>query len=376
MAEILITADNSFSLFVDGAPVGQSPANNPDSWETAQGYQMLLSPGPTVFAVQATNLPSALPTLVNPAGLLVAIRVTHSDATQVVIGTDKAWKSNVNAVAGFQLPTTDDSTWPAATEIAKFGTGPWLSSVTIPTSLALVTLPTTSASALPSSTSALPSTSSTLPNSTSSLPSSTQSSTTSSSTESTSFVTSTITSTSTSPFGDASSAVPSEGASSKSDNKSTLIGAILGGVLGLFLILTLILIFWRRRKHARDAAADSDTWLPAPHPAPEPNYMVQKKPPSGYDSSSYGGTSYGQSQAPYRYPPPSHSMSSTHAPMGDYYPPQQPQFSGNNMSHGGNWGSTSQLIPPGEGVPRNLTPGGGQRYYSSENNGNYDQRYY
>ncbi|GLB39762.1 hypothetical protein LshimejAT787_0702720 [Lyophyllum shimeji] len=328
MAEILITADNSFSLFVNGALVGISPPNNVDSWKNALGWQMALYPGPVVFAVRGTNLGNA-GGAANPAALLVAIRITHSDASQTLMISDGTWKSNMVAVPGFELPTTDDSQWPTATALARYGTGPWGLRVTLPDTLATATLPTpTSSSILPTST--------LLPNSTSSLPSSTSSLPSTTSASQPPPTSSTVTITQTSLSGDTTAPVPPPSSNSKS-GRPALIGAILGGMIGGLVLLTLILIYWRRKKRAEEiAAAAFDTWTPAPHTSYGDPYKDQTQT----TQQQYGSeTNYGQPQAPYRYPPPSTSVSSLNNSVArpDYYQPQYgstaaPQTRMNNVS--------------------------------------------
>ncbi|KAG6888774.1 hypothetical protein C0995_006103 [Termitomyces sp. Mi166 len=419
LAEIIITADNKFSLYVNGALVGISPPD-PDSWEKAQGYRMALSPGPVVFAVSATNAPAATVGGVNAAGLLIAVRITHSDATQVLFGTDKTWRSNIMLVPSFQSPTLDDSKWDLATELDKFGKGPWALSVTLPTVLSAVSLPPApTSSALPSTSSTLPLTSSAT---SSSLPSTTSSSTTSPPSTSSSAIvsSSTITITQTSQSEDnTAAAAASTTSNSKSGTNPAIVGGALGGVLGAFALLGIGLLFWRRRKRAQDEriAADFDTWIPATHAAnnadppsmsqvPGPSSSPAPAAPSTLRQPQYPNTTdqYAQPQSPYRYPPPSVSMAGgagTDAYAGQYgggygasaaygatgsgagYGAQPGGYgygqSGYNPSQ--EFGSSAQLVPPqnnANAVPRSLTPGNSQGYYSQTGVGSnsYDRRHY
>ncbi|KAG6833477.1 hypothetical protein H0H87_006049 [Tephrocybe sp. NHM501043] len=411
LAEVIITADNKFSLFVNGALVGVSPADV-DSWQKAQGYRMALNPGQVVFAVAATNAPTATGAA-NAAGLLVAIRITHSDATQVLIGSDKQWVSNILAVPAFQQPATDDSAWVPATLLAKFSSGPWALSVTLPTVLATATLPAPSTSAVLSSTTSISSTSSSLPlsSSTTSLPPSS----TSSSVPATSSSTLTITQTSFAEEATAPTASTSP-ASTTSSTKPAIIGAILGGVLGAFALLGLGLVFWRRRKREQDelAAADFDTWIPASHTAssgapsasnPNAPFMSQTPgssrspaPPSTLRQPEYGNAidQYAQ-QTPYRYPPPSAMLGAASTEQyGDGYGVQAARYGarvggtyGNGDSHGPSgyaatqdYGSNTQLVPsqPNSGtgsIPPTLLPRA-EGYYSPEgqNSNGYHHRYH
>ncbi|KAF5384249.1 hypothetical protein D9615_003381 [Tricholomella constricta] len=381
MAEVIITADNGFSLFVNGALVGQSPSDVVDSWTSAQGYQMALPAGPVVFAVRATNLPGA-GGVANPAGLLASIRITHSDATQALIVSDRNWLSNILPVLDFELPTTDDSRWVDATAIGRFGVLPWGLRVSLPSVLATATLPPPE----PSSSSEVPSTTSALPSSTSETTSATPLPTTSSTTPSPSS-SSTVTITQTT-FGEDATAPPSTQDVGAKSNQPMLIGAILGGMVGGLALLLLILVYWRRRKRTAESAADVDTWTPAPHIASNEPSMVEttggygatgSPAPHWSQQQQYGSdTPYGQPQAPYRYPPPSVAVAASSSPAAsgaaDYY---QPQYGGAAQGNAA-WGSTSQLVSNRD-VPPALAPGGGQGYYSGSmgtGQPTYEQRYY
>ncbi|KAG6877138.1 hypothetical protein C0993_010059 [Termitomyces sp. T159_Od127] len=398
LAEVLITADNKYSLYVNGALVGESPADV-DSWEKAQGYRMALNPGPVVFAILATNAPTALEGP-NAAGLLVSVRVTHSDATQVSFGTDKTWRSSI-IVPSFQSPTLDDSKWVPATELDKFGKGPWGLHVTLPTVLAAVSLPpATTSSAVTSSTSS----SISLPSSTSSsLPLTTSSTSSLSSIISTSStVRPTITITSTTESEDATA--PADSTTSNSNSNSgtnpAIIGGALGGVLGAFALLGLGLLLWRRHKRAQHSlvAADFDTWTPAPHVNPPamsqtPGPSSAPALPSTLRQPQYPDASdqYAQ-QAPHRYPPPSVSMASGADAYAGQYGAGYGGYGARGYDQGGyasqEFGSSAQLVTTqnnanaGMNVPQSLMPGGTQGYYPSTGVGqnpssnSYDNRYY
>ncbi|KAG6809016.1 hypothetical protein H0H92_001968 [Tricholoma furcatifolium] len=428
LAEILITVDNAYSLFVNGALVGVSPSNV-DSWETAQGYQMALSPGPILFAVAATNEASATGGA-NAAGVLAAIRITFSDDTQVLIGTDAQWVSNTQAIPSFQLPSTDDSTWPAAIVLAKYGAGPWASDVTLPTVLDTVTLPATSTSG------SVAGTSTALPGSTSSLLTSVSSPSVLSTTSSVPAVSSsTVVVTMTASDSTAAVAGATSPASA-SDAKSTnpaVTGGIIGGVIGALVIAGLALVFWRRHKRSQEeiSAADFDTWVPASHGAPPvgpeagsanaammTQQNAREQPPSTLRQPQYSNTNnvYGQPQPSNRYLPPSMAATSGASDLSSYhgsgysaggahyngaynpsasggaygaqggygasagggYPPSG-VYGGDSSGYGSTgygagqeYGSSTQLIPPQNvgGIPRSLTPG------QNQNSNSYDRGYH
>ncbi|KAJ6500576.1 lectin [Mycena sanguinolenta] len=121
-ATIIITADNEYSLYVNGVLIGSGT-----DFQVAQEYTVTLTPAPNVvFAVYAVNTL----TTNNPAGLLVAIEINTSTAgcdcvSGAYLISDGSWKSNTGTPIGFQLPGFDDSSWPAATIEGAYGVTPW-----------------------------------------------------------------------------------------------------------------------------------------------------------------------------------------------------------------------------------------------------------
>jgi hypothetical protein len=109
-AKIIITADNAYTLYVNGVTVGSGT-----TFKTAQSYTVNFASAPTevVLAVLATN------TAASVAGLLVAMEVNMVPA------------GRTNCTAGaFEQPGFDDSAWPAAFAEGGYGAAPW-GSVTI-----------------------------------------------------------------------------------------------------------------------------------------------------------------------------------------------------------------------------------------------------
>ncbi|KAJ6500577.1 lectin [Mycena sanguinolenta] len=119
-ATIIMVADNGYTLYVNGVPVGAGT-----DWQAAQKYTVNLAPAPSVlFAVKATNGG----TVNNPAGLLAAIEITTAECnctSGAYLRSDASWKSSTSTPVGFELPGFDDSTWAAATVEGAYGMGPW-----------------------------------------------------------------------------------------------------------------------------------------------------------------------------------------------------------------------------------------------------------
>ncbi|KAF5311970.1 hypothetical protein D9619_003787 [Psilocybe cf. subviscida] len=124
-ANILMTADNEFSLFVDGIFVGQSP-QTADIWKDAQYFTVTLNSSVShLFAVLATNEDG-------PGGLLAAIQIQFSDGTSSIFITDSSWIYTASVVAGWNTPGGRTSGWSAAQVIDAYGVGPWGTQVIIP----------------------------------------------------------------------------------------------------------------------------------------------------------------------------------------------------------------------------------------------------
>ena len=75
-----------------------------------------------LFAVEATNTD----TVPNPAGVIATILIAFSDGTTGTYVTNSSWKTLPDTLPpNFQLPTTDDSSWDAATNEGAYGVAPW-----------------------------------------------------------------------------------------------------------------------------------------------------------------------------------------------------------------------------------------------------------
>ena len=123
-ANILITADNGYTLYVNGNQVGVG-----HNWPTAQGYCVSLSPTCNVFAVNATNDL----TVPNPAGVLASIEITYSDGSIDKLVTDASWRFRTSVPFGFEQVGFDDSNWSPAVVEGNYGVAPW-NTITTPAS--------------------------------------------------------------------------------------------------------------------------------------------------------------------------------------------------------------------------------------------------
>lgn len=112
-----ITADNQFTVWVNGVEVGSG-----DNWRQVYQYDVtkLLVHGKNVIAVKATN------TEPSPAGLLVRLGYVPNGQDRRALASDGQWKALKDAPEGWHKPDFDDSRWPAVKVLGPYGrTDPW-----------------------------------------------------------------------------------------------------------------------------------------------------------------------------------------------------------------------------------------------------------
>ncbi|RYD18452.1 MAG: hypothetical protein EOP88_22525 [Verrucomicrobiaceae bacterium] len=100
-AELQVTADNSYQVFLDGQFIGRG-----GDWQAVISYdlKLLLSPGRHVLAVEALND-------FDKAGLLLGLRVKLADGRSISVDSDASWKIAPNGVAGWQKKSRDWDAW-------------------------------------------------------------------------------------------------------------------------------------------------------------------------------------------------------------------------------------------------------------------------
>lgn len=124
-AEILITADDSCALWVDGTKIGATePVEN--GWQVARFYDVEVSGRTTVVAVRGTN------DAVSAGVVLAVVRLTYSDGTTSTFASGDDWRAATQFPADFARPDLDDSRWEQAAVIAAYGAGPWGGGVRLP----------------------------------------------------------------------------------------------------------------------------------------------------------------------------------------------------------------------------------------------------
>lgn len=127
-AEIIIAADNAYTLWVNGLLVGAAA-----NIAQAQRYCVPLEAGCNVFAVEGQNFP--LPgggDVGNAAGVVSVIQIRYTDGFTDIIVSDGEWHAVSGSVQGFEQVAFDDSAWPAAFVEGLYGQAPGHPAINIP----------------------------------------------------------------------------------------------------------------------------------------------------------------------------------------------------------------------------------------------------
>ncbi|WP_205472717.1 family 78 glycoside hydrolase catalytic domain [Nocardioides sp. SYSU D00038] len=124
-ADVLITADDSFRLYVNGTFLGATEGAV-NEWQQSHLYEVDLEPDRNLVAVRTTNGPGSF------AGLVAAVRVHYADGSSEVVRTDTSWKVTKQIPADYPTPSLDDSGWSQAVVQAAYGGAPWGSQVKPP----------------------------------------------------------------------------------------------------------------------------------------------------------------------------------------------------------------------------------------------------
>lgn len=123
-ATLLVTADNSYTAYLNGALVGTG--QNYAIAITADVAAQILA-GTNVLAIAAANVGSVS----NPAGLIGKLVLKYADGTQTSIPMDATWKSANTLYSNWQLASYDDSSWTNALVLGAYGISPWGTGVAV-----------------------------------------------------------------------------------------------------------------------------------------------------------------------------------------------------------------------------------------------------
>jgi DUF1680 family protein len=119
VATATFCADNQFTLYVNGRPVGTGT-----NWQqpVTMDLQSDLKPGAMVLAVEAANTPYKGP---NAAGLLGRVRIEFEEGPPVICFTDGTWKTSDQETPGWQAAGFKDDAWKPARVLGRNGMKPW-----------------------------------------------------------------------------------------------------------------------------------------------------------------------------------------------------------------------------------------------------------
>jgi len=114
-ARLVMTADNEFTLYLDGREVGRGA-----EWRELFVFDStsLLVPGRHVLAVNCYNGSFF-------AGMLFGLRIDLEDGRSIEVKSDKSWRIVPEGVSHWEKRTEAQPAWPAATIIAPLGGSPW-----------------------------------------------------------------------------------------------------------------------------------------------------------------------------------------------------------------------------------------------------------
>jgi len=110
-AQILMTVDNVFTLYIDGREVGRGT-----EWRELYAFDLtqLLTPGRHILAVNCYNGNA-------DAGMLFGLRVDLADGRIMEIKSDPSWRVVPEGVRRWEKRREAQPGWPAATVIAPLG---------------------------------------------------------------------------------------------------------------------------------------------------------------------------------------------------------------------------------------------------------------
>jgi len=127
-ATLLLTADNSFTAYLNGTQAGQG-----QDYTTVVPIDVTaqLQPGANLLAVAAANAGTSG----NPAGLIGKIILTYADGTQTNVQMDATWKTANMLQSNWQSPSFNDSSWTSALVLGGYGISPWGTNIIVQTGL-------------------------------------------------------------------------------------------------------------------------------------------------------------------------------------------------------------------------------------------------
>src|SRR5262249_11720658 len=120
-AEVQVSCDNAYELYVDGRKVGEG-----DNWRTMKSHDIskFITPGRNTVAIKAINKKQG------SAGLCARIVVKEVGGTAVAYNTDATWRTSLQEFPNWTKHYFTDTQWLPARVIGPLGkTAPWLDEV-------------------------------------------------------------------------------------------------------------------------------------------------------------------------------------------------------------------------------------------------------
>ncbi|PXY22679.1 family 78 glycoside hydrolase catalytic domain [Prauserella muralis] len=130
-ARVVATADDDFTLHLDGTQVLHAP-QQVDGWRTGHTAdvtaQVRAAGERVVLAALATNRGNVA---INPGGLLVRLIVELAGGQTRELVTGTGWRVSEQEEPGWTEPGFDDTAWADAVVLAPYGQGPWGDGVSV-----------------------------------------------------------------------------------------------------------------------------------------------------------------------------------------------------------------------------------------------------
>ncbi|MBI5832502.1 MAG: hypothetical protein HZB16_09380 [Armatimonadetes bacterium] len=122
-ARFVLSADNEFTLYVNGAKVAERLGDG-EAWRAPQTVDITkqLVAGANQLAIMAGNLPGTPP---NPAGLIGRWKLEFEQGEPLTGAIDATWRAAATEQPGWTTAAYDDAGWAPAKVVAKHGDGPW-----------------------------------------------------------------------------------------------------------------------------------------------------------------------------------------------------------------------------------------------------------
>jgi len=117
-ATFLLTADDGFSLFINGHWAGQGT-----TWKEVSSPEVTgrLQPGANALGIEATNGGDSP----SPAGVIGHLVIVFASGEPMVVPIDDSWQTSREAGGRWNWADYDGSDWKPASVVGKYGDSPW-----------------------------------------------------------------------------------------------------------------------------------------------------------------------------------------------------------------------------------------------------------